>query len=281
MSDGYTKLFASILDSSIWFEENPTRLVWITMLAMANRDGLVGAAVPGLAARARVTIAECEAAIAKFLAPDPYSRSAEHEGRRIERVDGGWRLLNARKHREKMSIEDRRERDASRKREERELHGQVRTDVDEPGQARTNADASESVLEVQQAEAEAEADPKAEAEPEKRESPRKRGSPIKRPMPERFCLTPAMAEYAKRKRSWLPEKIVEVFEDFVGKALARGYTYADWVRAWESWVRDEGKYDRPSGSHPVVPPDRASQSSPAFQRQLERIRQLEAEEKAS
>lgn len=52
---------------------------------------------------------ECEKALAKFLAPDPYSRSPEHEGRRIEPVDGGWQILNHDKYREKLSVEDRRE----------------------------------------------------------------------------------------------------------------------------------------------------------------------------
>ena len=50
--------------------------------------------MPGLAAAARVTLAECQEALASFLAPDPYSRSKEHDGRRIEEVDRGWRLLN-------------------------------------------------------------------------------------------------------------------------------------------------------------------------------------------
>jgi len=151
LSEGYTKLFSSILDSTVWLEDGPTRLVWIAMLAMVNRDGCVEAPIPGLAARARVTLAECEAALAKFMAPDPYSRSTEFEGRRIERVDGGWRLLNARKYREKMSKEDRRERDAARKREER-------------GRLRTQVDASENVRDVSHAEAEADRDPDSESE---------------------------------------------------------------------------------------------------------------------
>lgn len=106
---GYTKLFNSILASTIWREPNHVRVVWITMLAMANKHGLVEASVPGLADIARVTLAECEQALEALLAPDPYSRTPEHEGRRIKAVPGGFLLLNHAKYRDQLSAEDRRE----------------------------------------------------------------------------------------------------------------------------------------------------------------------------
>lgn len=99
MSRTFTKLFSSITESTVWCEPLATRIVWITMLAMADRKGRVWASVPGLANRARVTVEEAEAALARFLAPDHYSRTTDHEGRRIEPIDGGWRLLNYEKYR--------------------------------------------------------------------------------------------------------------------------------------------------------------------------------------
>lgn len=69
------------------------------MLAMADRNGRVWASIPGLANRARVSLQEVESALAKFLSPDKYSRTNDHEGRRIEVIDGGWRLLNHEKYR--------------------------------------------------------------------------------------------------------------------------------------------------------------------------------------
>jgi hypothetical protein len=94
VSDTYTKLFSSITESTIVSEPVATRWLWVTMLAMADAGGCVYAAVPGLARRANISLAETEAALATFYAPDPYSRTKEHEGRRIEDIDGGWRLLN-------------------------------------------------------------------------------------------------------------------------------------------------------------------------------------------
>ena len=114
MSNGYTKLFASILHSTVWAESQPTRLVWITMLAMCDQYGTVSSSVPGLARAAGVSRQECDNALKSFLSPDPDSRTKDYEGRRIEAVDGGWLLLNHGKYRELMSADDRRAKDAER-----------------------------------------------------------------------------------------------------------------------------------------------------------------------
>lgn len=136
----FTKLFSSLPDSTVWAAPYPTRIVWITMLAMADRRGRVAAAIPGLAHRARVSLAECEAAIAAFLAPDPYSRTSEHEGRRIEVIDGGWRLLNYDKYRELRDEESRREQNREAKRRQRERNVSAAADS-QPGSAEAEADA--------------------------------------------------------------------------------------------------------------------------------------------
>lgn len=106
---GYTKLSSTLVTSTVWRESAQTRVVWITMLALANQHGEVEASLPGLADAARVTIAECEEALRVFLSPDKYSRTTEFEGRRIEAIDGGWVLLNHKKYRHLYSDADRRE----------------------------------------------------------------------------------------------------------------------------------------------------------------------------
>lgn len=117
---GYTKLFGSLIHSTIWREPDHVRIVWMTMLAMADRDGVVEASVPGLADAARKTIPETESALARLMEPDPYSRTPDHEGRRIEPVPGGWRLLNHGIYREKASTEEAREKAAARQARKRE-----------------------------------------------------------------------------------------------------------------------------------------------------------------
>jgi hypothetical protein len=98
---GYTKLFSSIVASTIWREDDKTRIVWITMLALSDQDGFVEGSIPGLADLARVTVADCEQAIKKLQQPDKYSRTPDHDGRRIEVIDGGWFIVNRAKYRDK------------------------------------------------------------------------------------------------------------------------------------------------------------------------------------
>jgi hypothetical protein len=97
---GFTKLCSTIITSSIWSEDHATRIVWVTMLALADADGQVDASLPGLARAANVTLQECEIAVKKFSEPDPYSRTTDYEGRRLCAVDGGWLLLNYAKYRQ-------------------------------------------------------------------------------------------------------------------------------------------------------------------------------------
>lgn len=99
MDEIYVKLHRSILDSTVWQESKETKLVWITMLAMASPTGYVGAAIPGIASRAGVSTEEAEAAIERLLSPDPHSRSPDFGGRRIETADRGWLVLNYEKFR--------------------------------------------------------------------------------------------------------------------------------------------------------------------------------------
>jgi len=100
VSDNFVKIYNSILDSRVWLEDYPTKIVWITLLAMAHEDGIVRASVGGVAHRACVTREECEAALEKFMSPDEDSKSKDHEGRRIKQVDGGWYILNHQKYRD-------------------------------------------------------------------------------------------------------------------------------------------------------------------------------------
>ena len=106
---GYTKLFSSILASTVWREDTVTRIVWITLLAMADKNGVAEGSVPGLADFARVSVEDARKALERLSAPDADSRSLEHDGRRIAKIDGGWQILNHAKYRNKMSADERRE----------------------------------------------------------------------------------------------------------------------------------------------------------------------------
>lgn len=107
--DTYCKVFASIIGSTIWNEPHETVRLWITLLVLKDQHGIVEASIPGLANYARISLEQCEKALEAFQQPDKYSRTKEHEGRRIEAIDGGWRILNHLKYRERTSVAERRE----------------------------------------------------------------------------------------------------------------------------------------------------------------------------
>src|SRR4030065_472467 len=133
MSMTFTKLFSSITESTVWCEPASTRLVWITMLAMSDRKGRVWASIPGLAHRARVSLEDTEVALYTLSSPDKYSRTPDHEGRRIEPIDGGWVLLNHEKYRSIRDEETTREvarNHMRRKRANVDVKGEQLTTVD-------------------------------------------------------------------------------------------------------------------------------------------------------
>jgi hypothetical protein len=117
---GYVKLFSGILHSSLWLECMATRITWITLLALADADGFVSISKPALAAAARVSMDEVDVAIQYFTSPDPFSRTPDDDGRRLIKVDGGFRIVNYEKYRNMLSVAAKRERDRERQRKYRQ-----------------------------------------------------------------------------------------------------------------------------------------------------------------
>ncbi len=159
---GYTKLFNSILASTVWNEPTETRIVWITLLAMADKHGLAEGSLPGLAVFARLPIDAVTIALERLSAPDKHSRSKEYDGRRIEAVEGGWQILNHGKYRAKLSEDERRD---YLRIKQQEYRARLKRE-----QASTSvADVSDTYTPSTQAEADTEADtdPKAKARTKK------------------------------------------------------------------------------------------------------------------
>jgi hypothetical protein len=95
----FVKLDTGILDSSLWLEPAQTCKCWVTLLAMMDATGLVRSTAPGIAKRAHLTLKQTTKALETFSGPDENSRSLNDEGRRIKRVDGGYKVINSEKYR--------------------------------------------------------------------------------------------------------------------------------------------------------------------------------------
>ena len=129
----FVKLYATIRVSSVWDYPSDIRIVWITMLSMADADGNVFASVSGLRREANVSSNDIvQEALELFLSPDDDSRTAEWDGRRISRIEGGWHILNAQKYREYRSASQIKSADRSReyRQRQRDASRPSRTDVD-------------------------------------------------------------------------------------------------------------------------------------------------------
>ncbi len=98
----FVKLHDSMLDSSVWGLPDSVRVVWVTMLMMCDADGVVQASESGLARRAKVTPRKVRYAIEVLSAPDGESRDGS-SGERIERVPGGWLVLNYSEYRDRQT----------------------------------------------------------------------------------------------------------------------------------------------------------------------------------
>lgn len=110
----FTKIHEALISSTIWREPHPTRIAWVTMMVLADQHGEVFSSIPGLADDCRITVPEMEDALKCFMSPDPYSRTKDFDGRRIEEIDGGWALLNHPKYRKMASREDSKEKAVER-----------------------------------------------------------------------------------------------------------------------------------------------------------------------
>ncbi|MCD9029406.1 hypothetical protein LDO26_14520 [Luteimonas sp. BDR2-5] len=219
----FTKLFSSITKSTVWCEPHTTVRVWIAMLADCDPDGCVHASVPGLANLARVTVAECEAALATFLGPDPYSRTPDHEGRRIEVIPGGWRLLNHKLYRDRRDegarrVQNREAAQRYRDRGRQQPSAEMLTPDDEGGSS------AHSRCQIPDTD-----------KKQKQEHRRARGSRL----PQEWQPGDADFEWALNERPDLDiRKEGERFRDYwIAKAGKDGIK-ADWPATWRNWIRN-------------------------------------------
>lgn len=138
---GYSKLDCGIIHSTVWQEAHDVRVTWITLLAMCDATGCVRAAIPAIAKVVDVKTPRMVEIIELFCSPDPYSRTKDNDGRRLEEIDGGWQILNYGKYREGLKQPDttasqRKQRERDRKKQE-ECHTFTVTKRDSHGASRS------------------------------------------------------------------------------------------------------------------------------------------------
>lgn len=238
MLDGYFPLSKSILTSTIWREPAHITKVWLTMLISASKTGVMLGSIPGLANLSQVSLDECEDALARLADPDKYSRTKENEGRRIIDVDGGWQILNYRKHRDLILSEHSNHAMRQERYRQRKRH-QASPPVTGDGHVDPNDDQDQYQDQYQYQE---------------RESTRARDElNQRRERGERWAETTCpdeLLEYTDRHKNLaqrIGEPLEELWLDFRAKRRAKGALAAmpdGWSADFEGWLSSYAKNNR-------------------------------------
>lgn len=247
----FVKLDSGMLRSTTWIDKD-ARDVFITALLLAEPQeftepvkqlkvtsldetgwaappgwyGFVPASGPGLAHLASVQLQDAYSALDRLGSPEPESRSQDHEGRRMIRIDGGYLVLNYAKYRDKdhtTAERSRRYRASRASRVTSSRHGVTGRDVT-------------------QVEAEVEADNKSPMVPLEGDPPKKRRTrrgPLSHFVPSDWEPKPRHIEYGKSLSNY----------EFQLRKFRR-YEFStprsDWDRTFDNWL-EEAKERQPAG----------------------------------
>jgi len=138
----YSKLYSSIVHSSLWTEPDHIRILFITLLAIADREGYVFGSRNGLIRLANLDSDQCAQAdpFQALMDPDKDSsdilRNPENEGRRIIAVAGGFQILNFLYYRSLRNEDDRREQNREAQARFRSKRASAKISQDKPGSAK-------------------------------------------------------------------------------------------------------------------------------------------------
>lgn len=123
----WAPIFSKIVDSSVWMEADHVRIVFVTMLAKKDADHVVRATAYMIGQWAKKTEAETLDALKILSSPDTMRIEPQpFEGRRIEKVDGGWKILNGQVYQDLMRSINRKVYKAEhekQRRQDRKLNG--------------------------------------------------------------------------------------------------------------------------------------------------------------
>ena len=118
--DYYTPLFSKIVESSLWDEPDYVVKIFLTMLAVKDRDWVVRRNAYNLAFLSRKTEEEVLGALKILASPDLRRKEEQKdEGRRIRKVEDGWLIINGSYYQEVMQRINGRLRNAERQRKHR------------------------------------------------------------------------------------------------------------------------------------------------------------------
>jgi uncharacterized phage protein (TIGR02220 family) len=142
-------MFQQIHDSSV-ADDYLMRLVFMDLLILADRDGLVNKTPEAIARRTAVPLEIVDEQLRKLMAPDPKSNTPDCDGRRLVPIEEGkpwgWRIVNYKKYRNIKSSDELRAQTRDRVAAFRERKRAVAEENQEPAADPNSPDIPEKTL---------------------------------------------------------------------------------------------------------------------------------------
>jgi len=139
----YGKIFESMFDGTLT-EDWQALITFQQMIILSDADGVVDMTPSAITRRTGIPIEHINAGIVSLELDDPYSRTPDHNGKRIIRLDDhrpwGWFIVNHEKYKLIQNAEDKRQQARNRKRKQREKESQDVTPCHAPSRMSRHTD---------------------------------------------------------------------------------------------------------------------------------------------
>lgn len=227
----FGKVFASMYKGTLYGQWQAI-ITMQQLIVLADAEGVIDMTPPAISAHTSIPLDIIETGLKILQQPDPYSRTPDNEGRRIELIDPsrpwGWVLVNHKFYRDLASEQDRRDKTRERVRKFREK--QKESGTSDSGNAPVTPSNASNAIQKQ----------KQDTNTDTKEGGRKR------PLPADFSLDDGLVAYANAKHLD-PQAEFEKFQLF---HRANGSKYSDWRSAYQKWCIKAVEFrekDKPRG----------------------------------
>lgn len=217
----YGKIFDSIYEGTLYGQWEAL-VTFQQMIILCNQDGMIDMTPQAIAARTSIPLKIIKKGISILENPDPFSRTPDEDGRRIELIDAhrpwGWHIVNHAKYRALQDADTVRAQTRERVKKHRDAKASV-TVTDGNGQKRyTDTDTDTDTKRV-------------EAQPR---------SPKGSRLPSAWQPSDSLKAWASKERPDLDVKAVtERFKDYWTAVPGSRGLKLDWDATFRNWVRTD------------------------------------------
>lgn len=217
----YGKIFDSIYEGTLYGQWEAL-VTFQQMIVLCDADGMIDMTPQAIAARTSIPLEIIRKGISILEAPDPYSRTPDQEGRRIELIDAhrpwGWHIVN---HAKYMGLQD---------------ADMVRAQTRERVRKHRAAKSGVTVTDGNASKRHTDIDIDTDKDRKRAETQRSQGSRL----PADWQPSEELKAWASKERPDINlPSTVEKFRDYWHSKAGAGARKVDWDKTFRNWVRTE------------------------------------------